>query len=399
MPQFRYRALDAQGKVVTGEVEASHAQALAAQLSRSGLTMLRATELKSKSKRVSRIDRREQIVMFFQLEMLLRSGVPMLTALADLRDSAQEPGIRNISAALYERINNGDSVSQAMSAYPGVFSESTLNLIRCGEASGELPAVLSELLRSLKWTDELTAKAKKVVSYPLFVAVVIGAVVMFLMMFLVPQMTEFLKNMKQEMPAHTKALIATSDFIKSYWWAILGTPIVSGVILHITAKKNKNVRRMVHAALLKVPLIGSIYHKIAMARIADTLVLMYKSGIPLIDAIGFCTTASGSLVIQESILRVQQKVSQGGGLADSFASEPLFPPLVVRMLRVSESTGRLEGALANVNYFYNRDINESISRVESLIEPAMTVSLAVVLGWIMLSVMGPIYDSIAALKI
>jgi type IV pilus assembly protein PilC len=136
-----------------------------------------------------------------------------------------------------------------------------------------------------------------------------------------------------------------------------------------------------------------------MARIADTLVLMYKSGIPLIDAIGFCTTASGSLVIQESILRVQQKVSQGGGLADSFASEPLFPPLVVRMLRVSESTGRLEGALANVNYFYNRDINESISRVESLIEPAMTVSLAVVLGWIMLSVMGPIYDSIAALKI
>lgn len=399
MPQFEYRAVDDAGKIVKGDMNAPHVQAMAAQLSQGGLLLLRAWELKGQSSRIGKITRRELIVLFFQLEMLIRSGVPMLTALADVRDSAQEGSVRSITAALFERINNGETLAQAMAAYPDIFTDSILNLIRCGEATGELPTVLAELLRSLKWTDELTAKAKKVISYPIFVGIVIGAVVIFLMVYLVPQMTEFLKNMKQALPIHTRALIATSEFIKNFWWLILGLPIVSGLVLRYAAKRNLRVRRMVHGVLLKTPMIGLIYQKIAMARISDTLALMYRSGVPLIDAIGHCTTASGSVVIQESILRVQQRVSEGVGLADSFSSEPLFPPLVVRMLRVSESTGQLDVALGNVSYFYNRDINESISRVEALIEPVLTVALALILGWIMLSVLGPIYDTIATIKI
>ena len=139
MPQFEYRAIDADGKIVTGDMDALHVHAVTAQLSRGGLLLLRAKELKGQSSKIGKITRRELIVMFFQLEMLLRSGVPMLTALADLRDSAQEPSIRNITAAVFERINNGETTAQAMAAYPDIFSDSTLNLIRCGEATGELP--------------------------------------------------------------------------------------------------------------------------------------------------------------------------------------------------------------------------------------------------------------------
>lgn len=399
MPYFQYRAVDAAGGIVTGDIEASHVQALSAQLARAGLTMLRAKEVKRKAYKVGDLSRRDLMMMFFHLEMLLRAGVPLLSALTDLRDSAQEPAIRGIAGALCERINSGESLGNAMAAYPGIFSDSVLNLIRCGEAAGQLPAVLTELLRSLKWSDELTAKAKKVMAYPVFVGFVIGVVVIFLMIYLVPQMVSFIKNMKQVLPIHTRALIATSDFIKHYWWLLLSSPPAIFFLLRFMAKRDLRVRRVIHKALLGAPLLGSIYQKIAMARIADTLALMYSAGIPLIDAIGHCTSACGNVAIQESVLRVQRRVSEGLGLAESFGREPLFPPLVISMLRVAESTGALDNALANVSYFYSRDINESISKVESMIEPALTVILGLVLGWIMMSVMGPIYDTISSLKI
>jgi type IV pilus assembly protein PilC len=399
MPQFKYRAVDTSGQVVTGSLEANHVTALAAQLSRIGLTLLRAKERKRKSYKVGQLSRRDVIMIFFHLEMLLRAGVPLVGALEDLRDSAPEASLRGLAGGLCERINSGDSLSQAMSTYPAIFSESTLNLIRSGEVSGELPEVLKELLISLKWADELSSKAKKVVAYPAFVAVVIIGVVMFLMIYLVPQMVAFIKNMKQELPFHTVALIATSNFVKVYWWALLLTPPLTFVVLREAAKRNINARRAIHKALLRIPFMGPMYQKITMARIADTLSLLYRSGIPLIEAIGHCQAASNNLAIQESIQRVQKRLSEGTGLADSFSIEPLFPPLVLRMLRVSESTGALDDALANVSYFYNRDINESISRLESLIEPVLTVILGLILGWIMLSVMGPIYDTMSKMKI
>ena len=399
MPQFKYRAIDTSGQVVTGHLEANHVTALAAQLSHIGLTLLRSKEIKRKARKVSKLSRRGMMMIFFHLEMLLRAGVPLVSALEDLRDSASEDSVRNIAGSICDRINNGDSLTQAMSSHSGIFSESTLTLVHSGEVSGELPAILKELLNSLQWADELSSKTKKVLAYPACVAVVIVCVVMFLMIYLVPQMVSFIQNMKQELPFHTVALIATSNFVKTYWWALLMSPIVSFIMLREAAKRNTHARRAIHKALLNIPFMGAMYQKITMARIADTLSLLYRSGIPLIEAIGYCQKVSGNLAIQESIQRVQKRVSEGMGLSDSFSIEPLFPSLVVRMLRVSESTGELDQSLANVSYFYSRDINESISRMESLIEPVLTVILGLILGWIMLSVMGPIYDTISKIKI
>ena len=336
--------------------------------------------------------------MFFHLEMLVRAGVPLPTAMADLRDTAAEPALRQLAAGLCERINNGETVANAMSAYPRVFGTSVLNLIRAGEATGELSQVMAELLVSLKWEDELAAKTKKMLTYPAFVGTVIAAAAAFLMMYLVPQMTGFIKSMGHELPFHTKALIATSNFMQKYWWVMLLTPPIIVFAIAVAAKRNSRFRYRLHALAMKVPLLGTVYQKIIMARIADTLGLMYRSGIPLLEAIGHCATVSNNMVAQESMVQVRQRVSEGVGMADAFAAQAVFPPLVIRMLRVGESTGALDEALRNVSYFYARDIDESIGRIEAAIEPIMTVSLGLLLGWIMLSVMGPIYDTISKLK-
>jgi type IV pilus assembly protein PilC len=400
MAQFQYRAVTATGSVVDGRLEAVHQQDLIGQLSRLGMTLVRAKAISQRAggRGAGAVDRRQLIVLVFHLEMMSRAGVPIPTAIADLRDSADNEALRSLAAGMYERIQNGESVAQALQAYPKVFSPSVVNLIKAGEQSGELTRVLGELLRSLKWTDELAAKLKKLMSYPIFVGTVIVVVVFFLMIYLVPQMTSFIKTMGKELPLHTKALIATSNFVKQYWWAILTVPPAVGFGIAHMARRNRAFRYRLHALLLRLPLAGGVVQKLILARVLDTLGLMYAAGIPLLEALGHCAQTTTNLVIHDAILRVQKRLGEGTALADAFAEQGLFPALVIRMMRVGETTGALDEALRNVNYFFNRDIDEAMARVEASIEPAMTVIMGALLGWIMLSVLGPIYDLISTLK-
>lgn len=399
MAQFEYRALNPSGAVVVGQLEAVHLQDLVAQLSRVGMTLVRAKQKRQLRAGSNKVSRRELILMLFHLEMLSRSGVPIPTAIADLRDSADEPGLRALAQGLSERINNGESIAQALAAYPKVFTPTMVSLVRAGEQSGELVKVFGELMRSLKWTDELAAKVKKVVTYQAFVATVILSVVAALMIFLVPQMTAFIKGMGHQLPIHTRALIATSEAFKTYWWLILGGPPVAITVIRVMAKRSPKVQRLLDEAILKLPGFGTIYRKIIMARICDTLGLMYAAGIPLLEAIGHCAAVSDNLVVKDNIANVRQRVSEGVAMSVAFAEQGMFPPLVIRMMKVGESTGNLDEALKNVSYFFNRDIDEAVASVISMIEPTMTVVLGLVLGWIMLSVIGPIYDLISTLKV
>jgi type IV pilus assembly protein PilC len=152
------------------------------------------------------------------------------------------------------------------------------------------------------------------------------------------------------------------------------------------------------ALLLSIPVVGPVMKKMILARFADTLALMYRTGIPLIEALQYCEMVSNNRVIQQSIVRARERVLNGSALSVAFAQEDLFPVFVTRMIKVGESTGALDGALANISYFYSRDIDESIERVQALIEPALTVVMGLILGWIMLAVLGPIYDTIAKMK-
>jgi type IV pilus assembly protein PilC len=398
MAVYQYRAAFEDGRITKGRIEALHEIDLAAQLKRLDMSLLSAKVIPSRSAAVKSMPRRDVLGMLFQLEMLIRAGVPILEALADLRDASDTPAGRNLAGSLFEKIEAGASFGEAVGSFPGVFSETVVNLIRSGEVTGQLPQVLKEIVRSLKWQDEMAANTKKLLAYPAFVMVVVGAVVFFLMIYLVPQLVGFLTNMGKAIPLQTRALIAVSKFFVNYWWVILAGPplLVSGLMALSAAFPA--VRYKLHQLKLNLPVLGPVFKKITMARFADTLALMYKTGIPLIEGLAYCQNITGNVVIQTAIRRARDRVSTGTPLSDSFLSEQLFPPFVIRMMRVGEATGGLDASLANISYFYSRDIDESIAKVQSMIEPALTVVMGLILGWIMLAVLGPIYDTIGSMK-
>jgi type IV pilus assembly protein PilC len=398
MALYQYRATTAGGKINKGQIEALHEFDLDAQLQRVGLILVSAKLLKAQQRIIKRMPMREVIDFFFQLEMLVRASVPILTALGDLRDESESHASRDLSSGLYEKIEAGATFGEAVSNYPGVFSSTNISLIRSGEVTGQLPEVLKEIVRSLKWQDEMAAQTKKLLMYPSFVILVIGAVVVFLMIYLVPQLVGFLKNMGQKLPLHTQMLIGLSDIFVNFWWAILITPPIVAIAIGAAASAFPGVRYRLHQIQLGIPYIGPVLKKMILARFADTFALMYRTGIPLIDGLVYCQEISTNLVIQNAIRRARERVINGTSLSESFAGENLFPSLVIRMLKVGESTGALDAALSNISYFYTRDIDESVANVQAMIEPVLTVLMGLILGWIMLAVLGPIYDTISKMK-
>ncbi len=394
MAAFEYKAINDHGKTVFGRIEAANDSDLEIRLSRMGLEMIRCRPASRSEWRLGRnkVGRQELIAFCFHLEQLTRAGVPILEGLADLRDSVVNPRFREVIAGLIEDIEGGKTLSEALARFPVIFSKVFHSLVRAGEQSGMLPDVLRNLTESLKWQDELAAHTRKIVMYPAFVGTVVLGVLFFMMIYLVPQLTSFIASVGQVLPLHTRALIVVSNFVIGYWYLILLTPPALFFGLRHLAKVNARVRYRLDGIKLRIWPVGPIYAKILLARFASNFALMFGAGITVLEGLRISENLVDNKVIEEGLQRVQRQIGDGVGLTNAFENTGLFPPLVVRMLRVGENTGALDAALANVSYFYNRDVRESIEKVQVLIEPVLTVILGLLLGWVMLSVLGPIYD-------
>jgi type IV pilus assembly protein PilC len=394
MSTFEYKAIDSIGKTVSGRIHASNDIDLELRLGRMGLDLIKYKEATLKAGLFGRnkVGRPELITFCFQLEQLFRAGVPILDSLKDLRDSVTNPRFRDVVSSLIEDIEGGKTLSQAMERYPAIFNHVFVNLIRAGEHSGMLAEILHDLTETLKWQDELAASAKKIIMYPAFVATVVVGAVMFLMVYLVPQLVDFLENMGKAIPLHTQILILVSSFISKYWLYMLISPVLLFVFIRYYTRRNAKMRYRVDSLKLRLWPVGPIYQRIVMARFTRNFALLYKADVSVLDGIKIGESLVGNIVIAEALERIRLQVSEGSGLTESFENTGLFPPLVIRMINVGEQSGKLDTALTNVSYFYNRDIKESIERVQSLVEPVLTVFLGVLLGWVMMSVIGPVYD-------
>lgn len=401
MPQFTYKAIDARGKAMMGQIEAVNFVDLEMRLQRMGLDLVSGgpTRRSANPFRAGSIKRQDLINFCFHLEQLTSAGVPLVEALADLRDSVENVRFREIISGVLESIGGGRNLSQALSDYPDVFSTVFTSLIRAGEDTGKLSEVMKELSETLKWEDELAAQTKKLILYPAFVGSIVVIVTFFLMIYLVPQMVGFIKNMGQEIPLQTRILIQVSGFFVNYWWAIIAAPVIFFTGLKTLARVNAQVRYHIDRIKLATPMLGPILRKIILSRFAGTFALMYSAGITVLDAVRSSEEAAGNVVIQDALHLAGQQIADGKNVTSAFQDVGMFPPLVIRMLRIGESTGALDKALLNVSYFYNREVKESIAKVQVMIEPAMTVILGAILGWVMLSVLGPIYDTISKIKI
>ncbi len=402
MAVFAYSSIDAGGKRVEGRLEAVNLIDLEMRLKRIGLDLINA-ELANDARRAlfgaTRITRRDLITFCFHLEQMTSSGLPLLEGLSELRDSVESQRFREVIGSMIESIEGGKTMSEALADHPAVFSDVFVSLTRAGERTGQLPEVLRRIADMLKWQDELAAHTKKIILYPTFVGVVVFAAVAFLMIHLVPQLAGFLKNLGQELPVQTRALVAVSDFMRAYWYLILAIPpLLIGVII-LGVRFSPGFAYTIDRRKLDIPYIGPILHKIILSRFASTFAMMYAAGITVLDAMKIAEDVAGNLAVSDALARAGNLISEGQNITSAFQSVGLFPPLVLRMLKVGESTGGLDTSLLNVSYFYNREVRESIERVQALIEPTLTVILGLIIGWVLLAVLGPIYDAIGKLKI
>jgi type IV pilus assembly protein PilC len=400
MALFNYKAIDARGKAILGQIDAINLIDLELRLKRMGMDLIAgAPSRRGRSFfSTSMVTRQELINFCFHLEQLASAGVPLLEGLTDLRDSVANMRFREVISGVIESIQGGQNFSQSLAGYPEVFKPVFCSLIKAGEDTGRMSEVLKSLADTLKWEDELSSQTKKLMMYPLFVGSIVLMVTFFLMIYLVPQMVGFIRNMGQAIPFQTRLLIQVSALFVDYWWLIISLPIVVIVTIKVLAETNPAVRYQLDRAKLGVPLVGPVLRKIILSRFASIVALMYSSGITIIDAIRSSEDAAGNAVIKQGLQIAGQQIAEGKNITAAFQDVGLFPPLVVRMLRVGEATGALDTALLNVSYFYNREVRESIGKIQVLIEPALTIVLGALLGWVMLSVLGPVYDTISKLK-
>ena len=400
MLEFNYRAITPEGRTISGRQSATSESDLEARLGRLQLELLKATPVGAATVFArKKLETKELINIFIHMQTLSQAGVPLFDSLIDLRDSADTPSVRRFISDLVDRIEGGATLSDALEQSPAGIDKVNISLIRTGEATGKLPEVLAELVESLKWSDEIAAQTKKLLTYPVFAGTVVLGAVGFLMIYLVPQLLGFIKNLGGTVPLQTRALVAFSGFLVNYWYTIPLFVVVVGAAWIIAIRLSPAARLWIDGAKLRAPIFGPILKKIIMARFAKSFGLMYRSGVSVLDALGFCATLSTNAAFRKAINGAALSISQGQKVSDAFAGTALFPPLVVRMIRVGESTGGLDKALENVSYFYTREVNDAIGKLQSLIQPVLTLVLGGMIAWIMSSVMLPIYDLISKVKL
>lgn len=400
MPGFSYSAIDQSGKSARGWMEAMNEIDLELRLKHMGLDLVtfRTSRTRFGLFRRASASPQDLILFCFELEQLVRAGVPLLQGLVDLRDSLISPVFRKIVGQLIPAIEGGLTLSQAMAQHPEIFRPVFIGLVRTGEQTGKLADVFEQLSATLKWQHEILAQTRRLLAYPLFILAVVLASAMFLMMYLVPQMAVFLKNMGQAVPPQTQFMLWLSAIMMRWWWACLPVPPLLAGAAALAVRHIPAVRYRCDSLLLLLPFTGSIAQKAIMARFARYFALMYQAGIPILSALDSCREIVGNRFVADRLEQACHRINAGESVSEGLHGLGFFPPLVIRMIRIGENTGTLDSALLNVSYFYELDVKNSSEKMLKLLEPALTVLLGGLLALIMFSVLGPVYNLMTEMR-
>lgn len=400
MQNYNYTGINKFGKRVNGVLPAANEQELEQKLKKNNIDLL---TFRAQSSTFSllpkpKVTRKDVINLTFQLEQLLSAGVPLLEVINDLKDNFESDAVKEMLANVSEAMEGGMTFSEALSAFEDEFGQVYISLVSVGEKTGKLEDILLDLGNMLKWEDELVSKAKKVMIYPSIVATVVIAVVILMMLFVVPELLGFITSMGGEIGFATTSLIWTSEFVQSYILELIITPILLVIIIKWWRKNSPEFRLKSDKWVFDIWVIGPVLYKLKLARIASSLAVMYGAGVSFPDSLRMSSVVSGNKYLEENILNAVKMIEEGKAIHASFEEAEVFPRMANRMIKVGELSGGMDKALQNVSYFYDREAKELIEKIEPTIEPALTVVMGFVVGWVMIAVLGPIYDTIAQVQ-
>ncbi len=415
MPEFTYQAKNASGKTVSGGVTAQSESDALGELRRQNLTVVSLSEKAAKKgawnigifegrgggKAVSwkkvRVKEADMIVFTRQLATMLSAGIPLLECLEILAEQAEDVGFRAVINQCVEDVRAGSDFSEALKKHPGAFSSIYVNMIKAGEASGQLDEILGRLADYAEATAELKGRIKAAMTYPVVSLVLILSIVAGLLVFIIPKFEEIFTGLNVELPGATKLLLAVSRFMQTYWYLIILGMVGLWFAIKAYGSTQKGGRQ-VDWVKLRLPVFGPLFKKVAISRFSRTFATLIQSGVPILGALDIVASTAGNRIIEDSVLEASASVRQGETLAVPLSRSGVFPPMVCRMIAIGEKSGALESLLEKISEFYDQQVNQTVESLTSLIEPLMIAVMGVLVGGMVLAIFLPIMKLVGGLK-
>ncbi len=396
---FVWHGTDKRGIKMKGEQAAKNANMLRAELRRQGMTP---QVVKPKPKSLfgaagKRITPRDIAVFSRQLATMMKSGVPIVTALEIIAGGQKNPKMATLVNSLRAEIESGSSVNEALSKHPVQFDALFRNLVKAGESAGVLETVLDTIATYKENIESLKGKIKKALFYPATVVAVAILVSAVLLIFVVPQFQQVFASFGADLPAFTKMIIAASDFMIGWWWLILLATVGAGIGFIMLKNRSPAFANFIDRMMLKIPVVGQILHNAAIARFARTLAVTFKAGVPLVEALETVAGATGNQVYENAVLRIRDDVSVGYQMNMAMKQVNLFPHMVTQMVAIGEEAGALDAMLFKVAEFYEEEVNNAVDALASLLEPMIMIILGAVVGSMVVGMYLPIFKLAAAI--
>ncbi len=402
MAKFKYVAKNQAGKKVKGSVEADNENEALSTLRRENLIVISVKQdagggggmsFGSKKAPKAKVTSKDLVVFTRQLSTMMGAGISLLECLEVLVEQIEDPGFSHVLSQIIEAIRAGSDLSEAMKPYaPKIFSNIYINMIKAGEASGQLDSILDRLAGYMESAEKLKGEIKSAMTYPVISLVLVFSITIFLMVGIIPKFKNIFSAMvgEDKLPTITKIVLAISDFIKN--GAIFWVPgIIAIVVAFIMWKKTSWGARQFDYLSLKVPIFGELMRKVAISRFTRTFSTLIQSGVDILNALDIVGRTSGNILMEEALHDCAETVRQGESLSAPLSKYEIFPPMVTRMVGIGEKSGSLESLLEKISDFYDDEVSQTVESLTSLIEPLMIAIMGVLVGGIVISVFLPIF--------
>ncbi len=389
---FLWEGTDRKGNKIKGKSMAANEEAVRADLRRQGVVPSRIRKqspgLFGKSSKITTGD----IAIFSrQLATMLAAGIPLVQAFEIVGNGHENPGMQKLILAIKGDVEGGTSLADALAKHPLYFDDLFVNLVESGEQAGALETLLDKVATYKEKTEAIKKKIKKALTYPAAVLVVAFVVTLILLIFVIPAFEDLFQGFGADLPAFTRFVIDISEFVRNQGW-LLGIAFAAavGTFLYFQ-KRSRAMRHFLDRLALKVPIIGPIMQKAAIARYARTLSTMFAAGVPLVEALESVAGATGNIVFEEAVLQMRDEVATGQRLQQSMENTDLFPNMVIQMIAVGEESGSLDDMSAKVADFYEEDVDNAVDNLSSLLEPMIMAILGVLVGGLVIAMYLPIF--------
>ena len=396
---FIWTGTDKRGVRVKGQTRGTNPSLIKANLRKQGIKPIKikkqSTLFQATGKK--KIVPKDIAVFFRQLATMMSAGVPLVQSFEIIGRGHENAGMRELILSIKAEVESGTSLSETLAKHPIYFDDLVVSLVGAGEQAGALEALLDKIATYKEKTEILKAKIKKAMFYPTAVIIVAFIVTAILLIFVVPQFEELFTSFGADLPAFTRVVVNMSEFMQAYWWIVAGIG-VGGIYSLLQAKKrSRKFNRALDRMVLKMPIIGPIMHKAAVARYARTLGTMFAAGVPLVEGLEAVAGATGNVVYSDAVLMIRDSVATGQQLTFAMNQTALFPNMVEQMVAIGEESGSLDEMLNKVADFYEQEVDDAVDALSSLLEPLIMSILGILIGGLVVAMYLPIFKMGAAI--